>query len=358
MKVAFTGGGTAGHAVVNTTLIPFIQQEKIETIYIGSKNGIERNMIHSMKNVNYFAIQSGKLRRYFSLKNVTDIFRILIAFFQAYKILGKEKVSLVYSSGGYVAVPVVWAAYLQGIPVILRETDYSIGLANRLCIPCSKDLFVTFFETDGTDYEITLHNKGMIIRPELLREDKVVSPIASEEKPVCLIIGGSSGAEKLNFAIWKNLSELTEKYSIIHITGKGKMNKRIENTYNYQQVEFINQMGPCYAKADIVITRSGSNAIAECLLLGKRMICVPLSSTQSRGEQTLNAEFAQKYGNAVIVDNNELTKETLLLALSEIKNQPLNDLYKIEEEELIERINEHVRFIKHKMLKISCNINI
>ncbi len=244
MKVAFTGGGTADHAVVNTALIPFTQEEGIETIYVGSKKGIEKKMIHSMKNVPYFSIQSGKLRRYFSLKNVTDVFRIVIGFFQAYRILNSQNVDLVYSSGGYVAVPVVWAAYLQGIPVILRETDYSIGLANRLCMPCSKDIFLTFFETDVMSFDINFHNTGMIIRPELLLTSvKEDYSEVSQKKPICLVVGGSTGAEKLNLAIWRNLEELTQKYVVIHITGKGKMNSHYEDSLDYQQIEYTNQMG-------------------------------------------------------------------------------------------------------------------
>lgn len=350
MKVVFTGGGTAGHAMVNTILIPLLKKENAELIYIGSKEGIEKKMMASYPYLSYLSIQTGKLRRYFSLKNVTDIFRIIIGFFQAYSILRKEDVQLVYSSGGYVAVPVVWAAYLQGIPVILRETDYSIGLANRLCLPCAKDLFLTFFETDVADYDITSYKEGMIIRPELIqmRDDSILEPTSS--KPVCLVIGGSNGAEKINKVIWDNLEKLTEDYVIVHITGKGKKNAHYLNSESYQQIEFIEEIGKFYAKADIVIGRSGSNVVSECLLLGKKMICIPLSSTQSRGEQTLNANFAQKYGNAIIIDNQELDGSRLMTAISEIRKMPINDMYKIEEVDLNQRISKHLSFIQSKAL--------
>lgn len=347
MKVMFTGGGTAGHAMVNTILIPYMQEKGVKASYIGSKQGIEKEMIGKFKDVSYHPIISGKLRRYFSMKNITDIFNIFIGFFQASSVLKKEKVDVLYSCGGYVSVPVVWAAYFQDIPIIIRETDYSIGLANRLSLFCGTDLFLTFSETDTTKYDIPVHNKGMIIRPELIEvKERMNRPLPP--KPILLVLGGSQGAAAINEFIWKNLTQLTENYRIIHMTGKGKGNQKV-NAEDYEQFEFIEDISEYYAMADIVMTRSGSNVISECLLLGKRMVCVPLTSSQSRGEQSLNANFAKKYGNAVILDNDELNLEQFLPTIDKLLEQEEKGILQVSSTELQNRIEEHIAFILDKI---------
>lgn len=346
MKVIFTGGGTAGHAMVNSIIIPYIQKKGIETSYVGSINGIEKQMIEKLDKVTYFPIKSGKLRRYFSLKNVTDLFNIIIGFFQAYFLLKKEKADLVYSSGGYVSVPVVWAAYFRRIPVVIRETDYSIGLANKLCIPFASELFLTFPETDTSLYEIPCHYDGMIIRPELFEKEENKEEL-SNTKPVCLVLGGSQGAEQINKLIWENLEELTKKYTVIHATGRGKKREQIKNTSCYQQIEFIDDMRYYYNQADIVMTRSGSNVVSECLLLGKKMVCIPLAVSQSRGEQMLNALFAKKNGNAIILENSSIQQDELLNALLELQEQKINSSYLINKEEVLRRIENQATFIKN-----------
>lgn len=294
MKIVFTGGGTAGHAMVNTVLIPYLQKKECKITYVGSKRGMEKAMISEIDNVRYYSISTGKLRRYISFENFTDIFRLGKGIIEAWRILKKEKPQLIYSSGGYVSVPVVWAAFLLRIPVILRETDYSAGLANKLCIPFAKKLYVTFPDSQKEIKNITCLNGGMIIRPQLFNMDNYSATYINLKKPLCLIMGGSAGSANINNIVWDNIDILTEYYSIIHICGKDKYNSKIVDTDSYQQLEFAKDMSMFYQMADVVITRSGSNAIAEGLLMGKRMVCIPLSTSASRGEQMLNAKFAKK----------------------------------------------------------------
>lgn len=342
MKIIFTGGGTAGHAMVNTVLIPYLQAKECKTVYIGSKNGMEKEMVKKLPEVPYYGINTGKFRRYASLKNITDIFRIASGILEALKIIKKEKPQLIYSSGGYVSVPVVWAANILKIPVVIRETDYSPGLANKLCMPFAKEMFITFPDTAKGIKNICCIDEGMIIRPELFNESQFSTTFINMRKPVCLIIGGSSGASNINNTIWDNVDMLCQRYSIIHICGKGKTNSDIVDTDSYQQIEYVDDIGMFYNIADVVITRSGSNSIIEGLLLGKRMICVPLSSHVSRGEQLLNAQFAEKNGTAVIVEDEQFNVGNLMRAIDAVLSQKAQPLYQLTKTKLEKQIKKHV----------------
>lgn len=343
MKVIFTGGGTAGHAMVNTILIPYLQQKDCLVSYIGSTAGMEKEMIHDFDHVKYYGISTGKLRRYFSWKNFTDVFRTAKGFFEAYRILKEEKPQLIYSSGGYVSVPVVWAASVQKIPVILRETDYTTGLANKLCMPFAKKMYVTFPDSAKNTQSICCSYDGMIIRPQLYHYEFLPTTFINMQKPVCLVMGGSCGAAEINDLIWKNIDILTQRYNILHLCGKGNYNGKIPDTDSYQQLEFVKDMGTLYHLADVVVTRSGSNAIVENLLLGKRMVCIPLSNSSSRGEQTRNAKFAERNGTAVLAPRCGISN--LLNAIQSALTRPKNDAYKTSKRQLIARIEKHTQSI-------------
>lgn len=351
MRIVFTGGGTAGHAMVNTVLIPYLQRKECRITYIGSKDGMEKTMISAMDNVSYYGISTGKLRRYFSFGNFTDIFRLGKGVFEAWRILKRERPQLIYASGGYVSVPVVWASYLLKIPVILRETDYSTGLANKLCIPFAKKLYLTFPDSQKEIKNITCLNDGMIIRPQLFDIENASASYLDLKKPLCLVMGGSSGSANINRTIWDNIDILTKQYSVIHICGKGNYNSSIPDTESYQQLEFVQDMSAFYQAADVVITRSGSNAIMEGLLLGKRMVCIPLSTSASRGEQMLNAKFAEKNGTAVIIHDRECNISVLLEALHTVLTLPENHSYETTKEKLLERIRNHVNGIYQAALE-------
>ena len=333
--------------MVNTVLIPYLQKKECKITYVGSKRGMEKAMISEIDNVRYYSISTGKLRRYISFENFTDIFRLGKGIIEAWRILKKEKPQLIYSSGGYVSVPVVWAAFLLRIPVILRETDYSAGLANKLCIPFAKKLYVTFPDSQKEIKNITCLNGGMIIRPQLFNMDNYSATYINLKKPLCLIMGGSAGSANINNIVWDNIDILTEYYSIIHICGKDKYNSKIVDTDSYQQLEFAKDMSMFYQMADVVITRSGSNAIAEGLLMGKRMVCIPLSTSASRGEQMLNAKFAKKNGTVIIVNDKECNISTLLQAIQTVLTLPMNHSYKTTKKKLIEQIQNHVNEIHY-----------
>lgn len=346
MKIVFTGGGTAGHVMVNRILVPYIRSRdpECQILYIGSKNGMERELMMEFPEVPFWGIHTGKLRRYFSMENFKDIFRIWMGFWEALRILRRERPQLVYASGGYVTVPVVWAAGVLRIPVFLRETDYSVGLANRLCLPFAKKMFVTFPDTKERVKQTPVSFPGMIVRPELFdpAEGKELLP---EDRPVCLVIGGSQGADRMNRVIWDSLDALLQNYHVIHICGKGNLNTSIPNTEYYRQIEFTGAIGPYLSAADVVISRCGSNAVSECLSLGKRMVCIPIPSRHSRGDQEQNAAFAVEHGNAVLLPQENLTAENLLAAISCVMKQEKRLGYAAEKHEMIQRIKRHAEEI-------------
>ena len=187
----------------------------------------------------------------------------------------------------------------------------------------------------------------MIIRPQLFNMDNYSATYINLKKPLCLIMGGSAGSANINNIVWDNIDILTEYYSIIHICGKDKYNSKIVDTDSYQQLEFAKDMSMFYQMADVVITRSGSNAIAEGLLMGKRMVCIPLSTSASRGEQMLNAKFAKKNGTVIIVNDKECNISTLLQAIQTVLTLPMNHSYKTTKKKLIEQIQNHVNEIHY-----------
>lgn len=324
-KIAFTGGGTIGHVAVNLALIPEAQKRDIETIYIGSKNGIEKEMItDSAKDTKYIPISSGKLRRYLSFENLKDVFKVLKGVLDARKVLKKEKPDLVFSKGGFVSVPVIIAAKSLKIPSIVHESDVTPGLANKISMKFANKMYTTFEETlkyvpkEKSDYI------GAIIREDLRdgsKEEGYQLTGFNDQLPVLLIMGGSLGSKALNKAIRDNLDYLTKKYQIIHLTGKGHVDQNIKNA-NYVQYEFVsNELMHFYAITDTVISRAGANAIYEFATLKLPMLLIPLGLDQSRGDQIDNAKIFEKNGYAKVIQEKDVNQSNLISQLDKLENE-------------------------------------
>lgn len=351
MKIALTGGGTAGHAMVNKVLLPLLDQTNWDTIYIGSYSGAEQKMITSQGIAKYYGISTGKLRRYLSWKNVTDVFRVMKGFCQAYKILTYENPHVIYSGGGFVSVPVILAAAFLQIPVIIRETDYSIGLANKIGMHFAKKVFVTFPDTLQQIQRTPCEYGGLIVRQQLLQNNQNSTQLRNKEKPIILVLGGSMGSEILNRAIWEAIPELLPYYEVLHLCGVGNIKENLQEYNGYQQFEYVDQMELLYAKADIVMTRCGSNALSEGLALGKRLICIPLSQKYSRGEQFHNAEYAVKHGNAVILKESILSHHTILTAAKKLMEMTINTESILKEQQLEENCQKQIKEMKRLSLQ-------
>jgi len=313
-NVVFTGGGTAGHVMPNLALISHIAKSEADVYYIGSRTGMEKEIIEK-EGIKYFGVSSGKLRRYFSLKNFTDPLRIISGYIHAKKILKKLNPGVVFSKGGFVTVPVVYAARKLNIPVILHESDYSPGLANRLSLKKATKVCVSFEDTLKHVGEKGVYT-GTPLRSELFMGDKqrgLRHLRFSGEKPVLLIMGGSSGAVALNNAVEQNLEKLSGIFDIAHIRGAGNINQDI-NSDLYRQFEFItDELPDVYAAADIMLPRSGANAVFEIIALKIPALFVPLPLSASRGDQILNAKYCEKKGFSHVLPQEEI--ENLYSAL-------------------------------------------
>ncbi|WP_437273640.1 undecaprenyldiphospho-muramoylpentapeptide beta-N-acetylglucosaminyltransferase [Staphylococcus aureus] len=324
-KIAFTGGGTVGHVSVNLSLIPTALSQGYEALYIGSKNGIEREMIESqLPEIKYYPISSGKLRRYISLENAKDVFKVLKGILDARKVLKKEKPDLLFSKGGFVSVPVVIAAKSLNIPTIIHESDLTPGLANKIALKFAKKIYTTFEETLNYLPKEKADFIGATIREDLKNgnaHNGYQLTGFNENKKVLLVMGGSLGSKKLNSIIRENLDTLLQQYQVIHLTGKGLKDDQVKKS-GYIQYEFVKEdLTDLLAITDTVISRAGSNAIYEFLTLRIPMLLVPLGLDQSRGDQIDNANHFADKGYAKAIDEEQLTAQILLQELNEMEQE-------------------------------------
>ena len=318
--IVLTGGGTAGHVTPNIALIPRLKELGYEISYIGSYDGIEKKLIEEM-NIPYYGISSGKLRRYFDLKNFTDPFRVLKGFGEAKKLLKQLKPDVVFSKGGFVTVPVVIAAGQRKIPTIIHESDMTPGLANKICIPSATKVCCNFPETVKNLPADKAVLTGTPIRQELLSGNKEAARKfcgLTDDKPVLMVIGGSLGAASVNENVRKILPELLKEFQVIHICGKGKTDESIQLT-GYVQYEYVQEQLPdMFALADVVISRAGANAICELAALSKPNLLIPLSAKASRGDQILNARSFERQGYSMVLEEEEITEASLLEAIRKL----------------------------------------
>ena len=323
-KIILTGGGTAGHVTPNLALIPKLKENGFEIKYIGSVDGIEKEII-AQNNIAFFGISCGKLRRYFDLKNFTDPFKIIKGVAQAITILSKEKPDVIFSKGGFVAVPVVIAASIKKIPVVAHESDMTPGLANKLSAPFCNKLCVTFRES----LNFINGNKGILtgspIREEIFHGDKAKGRKIcgfTDDKEVLFIMGGSLGSRIINEEIRKNLEQLLKLFNIIHICGKGNIDKKNINKEGYKQFEYVNEELPDFMNtADYIISRAGANSIFEFLALKKPTLLIPLSKKASRGDQILNSKSFEKEGYSLMLEEEEIKDDILYKKILELKGK-------------------------------------
>lgn len=325
-RIVLTGGGSAGHVVVNLALLPRLKEEGWEVHYIGSEDGIEKSLLADYPEVHYHAVPTGKLRRYLSLEsvvtNVRDMGHVISGIHEARRLLKQIAPHIVFSKGGFVSVPVVMAAKMRHIPVISHESDLSPGLANKMTAPFVKRILLTFEATASQVPAKKAFYLGPVIRPQLkggsAREGRIRFGIQSN-KPILLILGGSLGAEALNKLVWESLDPLLERFEILHGVGANKGDSAIERP-GYHQVDYIKAgMNDALAMADIVVSRAGSNAIFEYLYYHKPMLLIPYWKG-SRGDQVENAREFERAGYAKVLDEREATPQEFLTAVNELMN--------------------------------------
>lgn len=347
-KIVLTGGGTAGHVTPNIALLPSLQEAGYEVHYIGSYEGIEKKLIEDM-GIPYYGISSGKLRRYFDVKNFSDPFRVMKGFAEANRILKKINPDVVFSKGGFVTVPVVMAAKKNKIPAIIHESDMTPGLANKLCIPSATKVCCNFKETFDLLPEGKAVLTGTPIRKELFEgsaEKAAEFCGLSTEQPTILVIGGSSGSVAINNIVRSSLDEILKNYQVIHLCGKGNLDDQLTGRKGYVQFEYISkELRDLFALSDLVISRAGANAICELLALKKPNILIPLSKAASRGDQILNAKSFKKNGFSYVIEEEELSTASLLSAIRDVSAHKNEYIQAMKNSEMSDSISTILRLI-------------
>lgn len=348
-RIILTGGGTAGHVTPCIALLPELKKEGYDIQYIGSYQGIEHKLIEEY-GIPYHGISSGKLRRYFDPKNFSDPFKVMKGYLEARKLMKKLKPDIVFSKGGFVSVPVVLAAKKHKIPVIIHESDMTPGLANKIAIPSATKVCANFPETVRYLPAQKAVLTGTPIRKELFSGNKLRGLDFcgfTANKPVILIIGGSTGSKAINEIIRGMLATLVKNYQVIHLCGKGNLNDNLTGMPGYVQYEYIkNELSDLLAAADLVISRAGANAICELLALRKPNILIPLPQGSSRGDQILNAESFEHQGYSLVLKEEDLSLSSLLKAIDEVMNHKQTYIESMNQSKLNDSIKTIIDLIK------------
>lgn len=319
-KIVLTGGGTAGHVTPNIALFPGLKSLGYNISYIGSYDGIEKRLITDF-DIPYYGISSGKFRRYFDLKNLSDPFRVLKGYAEAKKHLQIIRPDIVFSKGGFVSVPVVRAAAALKIPCIIHESDMTPGLANKLSISIAQKICCNFPETVGMIKGGKAILTGSPIREELSKGDKIAALDLcgfTANRPVIMVVGGSLGAASINQTLRAALPQLLEDFQIVHICGKDKIDNLLLDKKGYRQFEYVkSELKDLFAMSDLVVSRAGANSICELLALKKPNLLIPLSAG-SRGDQILNAQSFETQGFSMVVSDDDLTESLLVDKIHEL----------------------------------------
>lgn len=322
--IILTGGGTAGHVMPHLALLPYLKKDFDKIFYVGSENGMEKNIISRM-GLTYYSVPCAKLVRKFTLKNCAIPFTLFKGIKKAGKILDELKPDVIFSKGGYVSLPVVIAAKKRKIPVIAHESDYTLGLANKISAKYCKKILTSFPATAKA-----LKNGvyvGSPLRVSLYTQDRSQSLKTfglAGNKPVVLVTGGSLGAEAINVAVRNALDSILKQFDVLHICGKGHFSGIKKS--GYVETEFTDKMENAFACADVCVSRAGSTTLFEMATLKKPMLLIPLPKGVSRGDQLLNAEYFKNLGIARVLDQSSLTPDKLSQEIYSLYNDK-NKIY-------------------------------
>ena len=346
-KIIFTGGGSAGHVTLNLALIPWFIENNWEVEYIGSKGGMEQELVAKFPTVKYYGIMTGKLRRYFSWQNFLDMIKIPLGCLQATILIRKLNPDIIFSKGGFVSFPVVIGGFINRKKIFMHESDLTPGLANKISLPFVNTFFTTFPETIKS---VKQKNKVECVGPVLSdrlfngnKEEGAKFAQLDPNKPTIMIIGGSLGAKSLNQAVANNLESILKQYQLIHIAGKNGFNPELKAN-GYIQYEYIDkELKDLIALSDVVISRAGSNSIFELASLHKPMILVPLPNTASRGEQSLNAKNFANKGYAEIINDEDISNPNILFPM-------LNKIFNNKEQYIAQMKNNPVKITSAQTL--------
>ncbi len=338
-RIVLVGGGSAGHVTPNLALVPGLRRAGFEVHYVGTRAGIERGLAQGA-GLTYHVIDAGKLRRYFDLRNLTDLWRVLRGAWGSLRVLRRLRPAVVFSKGGFVSCPLVWAAWLCRIPVVAHESDLTPGLANRLSSPFAKKVCFSFPETAALLDPAKAVLTGIPVRAFLHRGRAAPGRALcgfGPHRPVLLVVGGSQGAARVNQAVRAALPALLADFQICHLCGAGHLDSDLDARPGYRQFEFAGpELADLLAMADLVVSRAGATSLFEILALRKPSLLVPLSRQASRGDQIANARSFQQQGFSQVLSEEGLDPRSLEQAVRQtyarregmvaaMKSSPLRD---------------------------------
>jgi UDP-N-acetylglucosamine--N-acetylmuramyl-(pentapeptide) pyrophosphoryl-undecaprenol N-acetylglucosamine transferase len=320
--IAVTGGGTGGHIFPIIAVIEELRRRGFEKIvWIGSKGGSESGWAHKV-GVQYYAISTGKLRRYFALRNFTDFFRVLLGIAQSLFLLRKIRPQVLFSKGGFVCVPPVLAAKLCRVPVVTHESDIVPGLATKIISRCASAVCVGFRHTANYFPDRSVFYTGNPVRQSVVNGsgERGARWLGFERVlPIVFVVGGSTGASAINEVVWKMLDEEKCPFNIAHQCGRGNLREGLSGKEGYRQFEFLEEhMGDVLKAASVVVSRAGAGALYEIGILQKASILVPLPKSASRGEQIENARYWKEHGACVLIPQESFDSEKLKRAIEEL----------------------------------------
>lgn len=338
VKIAFTGGGTGGHTTPAISIIRYLKKHseeeniKFDFLYIGSKSGIEKDYAEK-ENILYKSIRTGKLRRSLNIKNISDMFKVFIGIIESYFILKNYKPDLVFSTGGYVSVPVVIASKIRSIPVIIHEQTVNVGLANKIASKFANKVAISFESSKKYFPENKVVLTGMPLREEIFTGDKneCYKIFKLDKKlPLLYVTGGSQGSKFINDKIAEILKELLQKMNIIHQCGGTAIHKSyeelqtirnnlpIELKERYVVKDYIyDELKHIFKAANLIIGRSGAGTVNECIALSKPSIFIPLPGT-TKNEQVENAKLGERLGGAIVLYQDKLGAKDLFRTIMEL----------------------------------------
>lgn len=316
MNVILTGGGTAGHVMPCIALVPELKKRFDHVYYVGSERGMERELAQSA-GLEYFSVPTVKLDRAKLWKNVSLPVRLARGIGRARELVRELKPSVVFSKGGYVALPVAIGAKREGVPVVLHESDYTMGVANKLCSRFAKLIMTAFPETAVATGGTCV---GIPLRPEFTELPACTR--ANKQRKTLLVVGGSLGASRLNDFVFSAIPVLTTEYDVVHVTGKGKANPDLIYPH-YKQIEFTSHLADLVKCADVVLSRAGATTLFELASLQKPAVLVPLTGRATRGDQILNAQSFERRGYAVVLNERDLSLQSLFSALEKAQRLTL-----------------------------------
>lgn len=335
-RILFTGGGTGGHVYPGLAVLSHLRTKgPYEVAWIGSKRGVERSLVEE-EGVSFIGIPAGKFRREFSLKNITDLFRVAGGIVASLYRLQRLKPHLLFSKGGFVSVPPVLAAFVLRIPVISHESDMDPGLATRIALPLARKLLVPFPES-VEKYPIRYRSKlavtGNPVREEIFQGNPELGRQLlglRKDKPILLVLGGSQGAMEINRLVWSSLEELVKDFQVVHQVGP--LHTETSEFKEFSRLEgyvakgyFKGELPHVLAMADVVVSRAGAGTLWELAALCKPMLLIPLRGTGTRGDQVRNARLFELHGWAKALYDELIPKERFLSEVRSLANRNTSD---------------------------------